>query len=282
MNAVVINLPYAGGGAPPPVAKHLNLAPGEWQLEHWRLTDPCLAEVLRLAAAPEARPPRPVVVNPWSPLVADPWGLWAAELASAGDQPEPGGAAILSRTTAGKAITWTEAEREVIFGRSVRPFYAQIEAAVAEMLQIAPLVLVITLRSYSSRPFAFERNRKFPRPQVCVGARSGLTPPGLADLAGDVFLACRWWPELSWPQAGGACLPPSLAGRPRVRALGLSLCRSLYMDEDTGRPKPAAAGVARVLSTVFNILDQELSRVSQLRLDRARPKDSPVIKANQL
>ena len=86
---------------------------------------------------------------------------------------------------------------------------------------------------------------------------------------------------------------PSVATRvvlDRVRALGLSLCRGLYLDESTGQRKSSAGGVVRVLRTLFSLLDQEMDRVARLRLDRSlaprtrkkAPIPSPVIKAARL
>jgi len=284
-SALVLNLPYSGGSVPSAVGKHLGLSPEDWRLEHWRLTDPYLVEIAREASIYEGvsgPAERPLMFYPYSPLVADPWGLWAAELAGK----ETGeGPAIPPRTTAGRPIEWNEHDRELIFERTVRPFFEQIETAARELLADRPLVLLITLRSYSSQPQAFERSRLYPRPRVCVSTRPGPTPKGLADLIGGTFRAFRWWPELGWPHERGACLPPGLAGHPRMRALGLSLDRSLYMDERSGRLLPAAEGVARVLRTLFNLLDQELSRVAQRRLDRAlkpRERESSIIKAGRL
>ncbi|MDR2935495.1 MAG: N-formylglutamate amidohydrolase [Candidatus Adiutrix sp.] len=289
-NRIIINLPYTSAAVPPPVARRLGLSPEEWQLEHWRLIDPHLGELVREAACYERRDvktDRPVVVYPLSPLVADPWGLWAAELAEEAPAapPKP---AVISRTTAGRALPpWSEKDAELILNRSVAPFHREITEAARRLLAETPLVLVLTLRSFGSMPLPFEKCRKYPRPQAAIGSRPGLTPTGLAELAGGVLKSCRWWPELDWPQAEGACLPPELAESPRVRALGLSLCRGLYFDERTGRRKSSAQSVVRVLRTLFNLLDQEMARVAQVRLDRAlapkkKARPSPVIKASQI
>ena len=285
MAGIIINLPYTAAAVPSPLAKRLGLSAEDWQLEHWRLTDPYLAQIVREAAVYEGRDGeviRPVVIYPFSPVVADPWGLWAAELN--GDQGAlPPGPAILPRTTAGRAINWTPKDRELIFGRTVEPFYRQIEEAAGALLEDSPLILVLTLRSYGSNPLVFEKCKKYPRPQVAVGSTAGLTPDGLVNLAGDTFRAFRWWPELNWPHGGGACLPPPLAGHPRVRSMTLSLGRDLYMDERSGRLKDSSESVARILRTVFNLLDQELGRVAEARISRnlrARKK-SPIIKANR-
>ena len=285
MSAVIINLPYSSAAVPPAIAKRLALSPEEWQLEHWRLIDPVLSGIVRQAALRARRgtaQERTLIVYPVSPLAADPWGLWAAELgeAEAADRNFQPGPAILPRTSAGKEIQWSPKDRQFIFEHTVQPFYREIEERARERLNDFPLVLVLTIRFFASRPWPFEKNKKYPRPQAAVSTAPGLTPPGLANLAGDCFRALRWWPELNWPQAHGACLPPGLAGHPRVRALGLSLSRDLYLDERSGQIKEAAAGVERVLSTLFSLFDQELTRVAGLRLDRAlKPKDSPVIKA---
>ena len=295
MTGIVINLPYASAAVPPPVARRLALSPEDWRLEHWRLTDPHLADIAREAAGFErrsVRTERPVIVYPLSPLVADPWGLWAAELADGSEAapPVPPRPAALPRTTAGRPLTWTAKDMELILNRSAFPFHQEITAVTRRLLAEASLALVITLRSFGSQPLPFEKCRKYPRPQAAVGAHPALTPPGLAGLAGGILKSCRWWPELDWPQARGACLPEELIAHPRVRALGLSLRRDLYLDEKTGRRKTSARGVVRVLRTLFNLLDQELDRVARARLDRARAPEksavprppSPVIKAGRL
>ncbi|UQZ90361.1 hypothetical protein C4J81_14570 [Deltaproteobacteria bacterium Smac51] len=285
MSKVIINLPYTAQAAPPAVAKRLALSPEEWQLEHWRLIDPYLAEMAAEAAVFQKRDrriERPLIIYPYSPVVADPWGLWAAEL-SEDDSISPGAPATLPQTTAGKAINWSDKDRETIFSRTTLPFLQQIEDAAHSLLEEAPLVLIVTLRSFTSMPQNFEKDRRYPRPQACVSTAGKLTPEGLANMTGDTFRAFRWWAELNLPQAGTACAPESLRNHPRVRTIGLSLCRSLYMDENTGRKKPAIRSVIRVLKTVFNLFDQELSRVAKLRIERAtKPKDSPVIKADRL
>jgi hypothetical protein len=288
-----LNLPYASAAVPPPVARRLGLSQEEWRLEHWRLIDPHLLELVREAACFERRnvkTDRPMIVYPVSPLVADPWGLWAAELADEAETPPK--PAVISRTTDGRVLPpWSEKDVELILERSVAPFHREITEAARRLLAEVPLVLVITLRSFGSMPLPFEKCRKYPRPQAAVGSRPGLTPPGLAELAGGILKSCRWWPELDWPQAEGACLPKELAESPRVRALGLSLCRGLYFDERTGQRKGSAKSVVRMLRIFFNLLDQEMARVAQTRLDRALapkkrpaspPVPSPVIKAERL
>ncbi len=119
MTGVIINVPYTAQAAPPAVAKKLALSAEEWQLEHWRLIDPYLAEIAAQAAVFEkrrGRVERPVIIYPYSPLVADPWGLWAAEL-SEGGEIRPGAPATLPKTTAGKVLNWSDKDRQIIFSQ---------------------------------------------------------------------------------------------------------------------------------------------------------------------
>lgn len=289
VNSVIINLPYTAQAAPPAVAKRLALGPEEWQLEHWRLTDPYLADIAREAAVFEKRRHkvvRPVITYPYSPLVADPWGLLAAELAE-GEAPAAG-PAILPRTTAGKplAAAWGEKDRHTIFQRTTAPFMEELERAAGETLAESPMALIVTLRSFAAMPQDFEKDRRYPRPQACVVTAGAMTPEGLANLTGDAFKAFRWWAELNRPHVAPCpTVPPGLLNSPRVRAIGLSLARGLYMDERTGRRKGAMAkSVVRVLKTVFNLFDQEMGHVARLRLERARAEEenSPIIKADKM
>lgn len=280
MSALILNIPYSSCSVPPAVGRGLGLGDEQLRLEHWRLSDPPLAELVRAAALNDGRRERPVLAYPFSPLVADPLGAWAAELGGPGAGP-----AILPRSTAGKAVGWTEKDRTLIFSRTVEPYYRRLEEAVEEALRKSPLVVVLTVRSFSSIPLDFEKSRIYPRPQVVVGSEPGSTPEGLAFLAFSAFRAFHWWVERSWPQRDLAWLPPSLRGRVRVKALGLSLCRGLYMDEQTGRPGKALNGTRRILGVFFNLLEQEIDRVARIRLERARagrkPSESSVIKAGR-
>lgn len=257
------------------MGRGLGLSEADCRLEHWHLCDPHLARLVK-GAAQKAGRERPVVAYPYSPLVADPLGLWAAELGG-----PICGPAILPRSTAGKTLGWKEKDREIIFHRTVEPYYELLEQTVREALRASPLVLVLTLRSFNSIPLEFEKSRAYPRPQIVVNSAGGLTPKGLTGLAFGTFRAFHWWVEQSWPQTGSAWLPPHLRTLPRVKALGLSLCRGLYMDERNGEPKESLVGARRILGTLFNLLEQEMDRVSQVRLSRVEEekKKSPVIKA---
>lgn len=293
MSCVIINLPYTSTAIPEALAKRLAFTPEELQLEHWRLIDPYLGEIVREAAVSERqslRVERPVIHYPFSPLVADPWGSWATELAPTDNSEAREIPTIFTQSTAGRPINWSPKDRETIFQRTTQPFHQQVEKEIYRTLEDNPLVLLITLRSFSPWPPKRDRadiflGQKLPggmgEPQVCIITREKATPLGLANLAGGIFQTLGWWPVLNWPQAHGAVLPPGLEGNRRVLALGLSLNRSLYLDEKTGRRRPTFSRVARVLRTLFNLLNQELKRVSRVRLDRLKGPPSPVIKAKK-
>ncbi len=281
MSNVIINVPYSSSEAPPAVATRLGLSPQEWNVETWRLTDPHLLALARKAALVKKRSlkiERPVVAYPYSPVVADPWGFWAYELGRT--KLSGGQAAILPQTTAGRPISWSDKDSQTIMSRTVEPFYEQLQELITQALVEHNLVLLVTLRSFTPVPLSFE-DQKRPRPQVCVTTNEKRTPNGLAKLLGHTFRAYRWWAELNWPHASGGPLPPSLAEHPRVRSVGLSLNRSLYMDEKTGEATGGAIKTARALGTILNILSQELDHVAKKRLVRAQPpkRKSSIIKA---
>jgi hypothetical protein len=227
------------------------------------------------------KPSRPLVAYRFSPLVADPMGLIAAEL---GQGPADGlafGPVFLASDTERVPLhPWSEGDRAFILERTVAPWLKELETACLEQLKNESLAILVTLRSFASIPGRYERDQRYPRPQVCLGASPGHTPEGLAVMAGSVLRALGLWPQLGWPQ-DAAEPPASLASLARLKALSLGLRRDLYLDEKTGRIKEGPrAALIRVLRTFFSLLEQELDRVASLRIRRAFPpkKASSVIK----
>jgi hypothetical protein len=261
------------------VLERLGLSEDALRREHWRLTDPFLLDLVgRAAEGDSKRPKLHLSAYRWSPLVADPLGLLAMEMG----QTNRLGPILLTRDTAGGNLpSWSPTDGELILKRSAEPYLRELEAACREALAREKLVVLVTARSFSSRPLADDRDRRRPRPQVALGSDDERTPEGLTTLAGTIFRSLGWWPQLNWPLAG-APVPPSLSDAPRLKALGLYLRRDLYMDERTGRGLESSDGAVRVLRTFFNLLTQELDRVARLKLDRAFPPKPPsnVIKAN--
>ena len=292
MPGILINLPYTSMAIPKAIAKAMSLNQAELQLEHWRMVDPYLSRIVQEASVLERRQVRiewPVIEYPWSPLVADPWGGWVAEITGE-DAPAP---AILPHTTAGRALTWSEGDRRTIFSRTTQPFYQELEEKGKILLEQNNLVLLITIRSFSAWPPRAKRKDFLSlrgqgsasiarEPQVCIISDPQSTPPGLVNLGAGIFKTFGWWPELNWPQIHGACLPPKLVGHSRVRSIGISLNRNLYLDEKTGRLRPTTSTVGRVLRTVFNLFGQELDRVAQVRINREKKPASPIIKASSM
>jgi hypothetical protein len=287
--SVVVNVPYGGLFMPPAVLKRLPFPREELSWENFRLADPCLLSVL--AKACEAGrvegplggkevPGRPLVSYSFSPLVADPLGFLAAELGGA----EPaGGPEILASATSGKPLFgWSDSERSVVIRKSAEPYLADLRDRCRELLGRDSMVLLMTARSYAAIPWAFERDRRYPRPQLGIGSMDGRrTPKGLAEFIGRTFKTFNLWPELDWPHRG-AYAPPELAGSPRLLCCTVSFRRDLYMDERTGALSPGAGGLARILRTVFSLLEEELDQVVKVRYRRKHPPKPPsmVIKAS--
>ncbi|MDR3134775.1 MAG: N-formylglutamate amidohydrolase [Deltaproteobacteria bacterium] len=279
MAGLVVNVPYGGLAIPPAVQKRLTLSLSELKTEHWRLCDPYLLAMAKEAAQGDAkRGPWPIVAYPFSPLVADPLGLVAMELGQA----EESGPAVLSKDTNGKDLpSWSPTDREFLMGKTVTPYADELKKKCLEQLSSQHLVALVTTRSFSSIPQPHERDRRYPRPQVALGASDDHTPDGLTAMSGHIFRTLGFWPQLNWPLSG-AVVPRNLADQPRLKAISLCLRRDLYLDEKTGQPKnESREAVVRVIKTFFNLLAQELDRVANIRIKRAFPpkKPSNIIKA---
>jgi hypothetical protein len=318
--SIVVNVPYGGLFMPPAILKRLPLKPEELGWEHFRLADPCLLNVLARACEPatlegrlgtKALPRRTLVSYAFSPLVADPLGFLAAEVAAGaggaarkvggppgegggrGGAPEAGGggpspdpppagpAVIPVTTSGGPLFGWTEEEKAVVFRKSALPYLAEIRDRVRERLDRDSLVLLLTVRSYAGKPWNYERERRYPRPQLNIGSLDGWrTPIGLAEFIGRTFKTFGLWPELDWPHRS-AYAPPELAGSRRLFCCSASFRRDLYMDEATGRLSAGFEGLVRILRTVFSLLEEELEQVVKVRYRRRHPPKPPsmVIKA---
>ncbi|MDR1036074.1 MAG: N-formylglutamate amidohydrolase [Deltaproteobacteria bacterium] len=198
-------------------------------------------------------------------------------------QGPPPGPAIISRSTGDRPLfDWTDPERETILRKSAVPYLAEIRDRCGELLDRGSLVLLLTARSFASAPWDYESDRRYPRPQLGIGAMDGKrTPRGLAEFIGRTFKAFGLWPELDRPHRG-AWAPPEHAGSPRLLCCTVSFRRDLYMDERTGRLLEGAGALSRVLRTVFGLLEDELDQVVKVRYRRRHPPKPPsmVIKAS--
>ena len=273
MAGIILNLPYTAQAVPPVVSQRLNLSPEEMQLENWRLSDPYLLEMAQKAAQWKKNQgaEREIIIYPYSPLVADPLELWPQEFLLEETGIEDRTALFLPKTTTGKKINWQAGEQASILARTVKPYHDALAGAAEKLLQKTEVVLILTLRSFNSVPWVFEKNKKYPRPQVTIGSLNEATPEGLAHLAGQIFKQFGWWPEQDWPHRS-AFVPEKLKGQNRIKALGLSFCRGLYLDEKTGHKLAGFEAVSRILRTAINMLDQEIDRVVKLRLERLKPQ----------
>jgi hypothetical protein len=283
-----VNVPYGGLFLPPALLKRLELKPDELGWENYRLADPCLLNVAARACSPgrlegalgeKEFPARALVSYSFSPLVADPLGFLASEME--GEEPVPG-PAVLPKSSGGKPLRpWAPEEREVIFRKSALPYLAEIRDRCRERLDRDSLVLVLTLRSYAGKPWNYEKERRYPRPQLNIGRLDERkTPKGLGEFLGRTFKTFNLWPELDWPHRS-AYAPPELSASPRLLCCSLSFRRDLYMDEATGKLSAGAEPLVRILRTVFGLLEEQLETVIKVRYRRKHPPKPPsmIIKA---
>ncbi|MDR1165020.1 MAG: N-formylglutamate amidohydrolase [Deltaproteobacteria bacterium] len=291
MATVALNVPYGGIFTPPAVEKRLGLTREELGWENFRLADPLLLSVVDAAARARPLPsalgektfkPKPLLSYAFSPLVSDPLGFLAADLA--GERENAPGPRFIRQGTLGKTFPeWSPAEAELIEKKSSRPYLDAIRDKCQSLLETESLVLLLTARSYPSKPWNHETERRYPRPQASVGAWDERhSPPGLLSFIGRTLRAFNLWPELNWPRQG-AYLPPELGDSPRLLAASLSFRRDLFMDENSGRANASSQSLARVLRNVLVLLEDELEEVIRIRHRRRNPPKPPsmVIKAGQ-
>jgi hypothetical protein len=287
---LVLNVPYGGLFMPPIVEKRLKLKREELGWENYRLTDPFLLELVRKAAqeaelngsiGKKTIPQREIVAYRFSPLVSDPLGLLSAQL---GGSTEESPHLFIRKSTQGTSFPeWNPQEAELILKKSSLPYLRELRDKCLEALESDTLVLLLTLRSYSTRPLNFETDRRFPRPQLCIGSRDEKkSPHGLASFIGRTLRIFNFWPELNWPHEG-SYIPPDLEDQPRLFSATLSFRRDLYMDEEKGSLSPNHESLSRVLRTIFSLLEEELETVLKIRYQRRHPPKPPsmVIKAQK-
>jgi hypothetical protein len=295
---LLLNVPYGSPFLPQAVARRLSLTAEEVRWENWNLTDPFLLDLIKRAVSPDPPPPeasgspdlvRPaqrslhklpeclLVSYPYSPLVADPLGLVARELGQI-DSPAP---AILTRGTQEKDLPqWTASEQAFLRERCIQPYLDELAAGVRKLLDSENLAVLVNIRFFSLKPWLHEPRGRIPLPQISLGLSDEQTPKGLVHLIGHIFRTFGLWTELDYPQAGTA-VPRTLAGRPRLKVLGLGLRRDLYLDETKAEFKTSLQSLVRILRTLFCLMGQELDRVAQVRIRRAFPPKPPssIIKA---
>jgi hypothetical protein len=266
---------------PKGVQKRLNLKPEELGWENFRLTDPCLLELITKAAqggeltgflGKKSLPQRDLVAYRYSPLVSDPLGYLSAQLQN-GDKGSP---QFIRTSTQGQDFpSLSPEEEDLILKKSSLSYLSELRDACVKALDTGTLVLLLTLRSYSSRPWNYETDRRYPRPQLCIGGNvEERTPHGLASFIGRTFRIFNFWPELNWPH-DSAFVPEGLRNQPRLFAACLSFRRDLYMDEKTGRLAPGHSSLIRILRTVFSLLEEELESVLRIRYRRKHPPKPP-------
>jgi hypothetical protein len=172
-------------------------------------------------------------------------------------------------------VPWKEDQGEFIFQKSAIPYLIELVTKCREHLDESSLVLLINFRSYASKPWNYENERRYPRPQLSIGTHSEKkSPKGLAEFLGKTFKVFNFWPELGWPHKG-AFLPSELAAFPRLFVVNLSFRRDLYMNEETGKLSKGSESLTRVLMTVFSLLEQELDSVIKIRQRRKNPPKAP-------
>ena len=145
--------------------------------------------------------------------------------------------------------------RADLIDRFFRPYHAEVEQLVADMLDRYGTCTIVDVHSYPRDAQAYELDAEGGRPQLCIGTDALHTPAGLvADVtaAADVLgIGCAVDTPFS-----GAFVPTPWLGDERVRAVMLEIRRDTYMDEATATPHD---GLAQVRALVRGVVERTLA-----------------------
>ncbi|MET7378408.1 N-formylglutamate amidohydrolase [Streptomyces sp. NPDC005526] len=243
---VILHVPHSAREIPAAVRAGIALDDGALARELDHITDAHTAELAEAAAGLSAVAPWRFV-NRLSRLVVDPERF--------PDEREEmlavGMGAVYTRTTHGAVLRPDDTDVEPLVERYFRPYARAMTRAVADRLAATGRAVVIDVHSYPTAALPYELHGAGPRPPICLGTDAFHTPPGLAELAREVFARCGET-GLDSPFAGAYVPLDFHGGDARVGALMVEVRRDMYMTEPGG---PAGPGLSRLAAALAELVD---------------------------
>ena len=140
--------------------------------------------------------------------------------------------AVYTRASDGSELIVPDATyRESVLRRFYDPFHAEFSAATGTALARFGTALIVDCHSFASRPLPHERDRRMPRPDICVGADPFHTPQVLARFAQQFFRKKGYTVAVNSPFAGAIVPMRFFCRDARVHSLMIEVNRELYMEE---------------------------------------------------
>ncbi len=146
------------------------------------------------------------------------------------EQAAVGQGVIYTHNTLGEQIRrkLSSVERRLLLENYYRPWNLNLELNIEQQLARWGYCLLLDCHSFPNEPFAFEDDRGFSRPDICLGVSGSNTPGWLVDSCQDHFLKRGYTVGVDFPYAG--CLVPErFLDDDRVPAIMLEINRRLYL-----------------------------------------------------
>lgn len=129
----------------------------------------------------------------------------------------------------------SDSRRQELMSRYYWVHHNKLDDMVAEILKDNPHCLFIDCHSYPSKALPYELdNMTLSRPQIGIGTDPFHTPPELAQIVKDAFIASGYEVGLDTPFSGTLVPNGSYHQNKRVMAFMIEIRKDLYMNEVTG------------------------------------------------
>ncbi len=286
---VIVHVPHASPIIPEGLELDLMLTRHQLRVELSAMTDRHTEKLAKPALAAGAT----LFVNRFSRLVVDPERF-------EDDEREPaarhGLGAVYTRTHDGRPLRYPDfddAQRRGLMDRFYHPYHQALTELVGGMLDEFGHAFIIDLHSFPARPLPFE-DPDLARPSVCLGFEDTHRPEDWTEWWEDQVLSRSKTLELAHNQPfAGSFVPGRFHRRdPRVKSMMVELKRGAYMDEQTGRLRPAS-DVAKLLNRFFHFVCEDVQdivhppaeglsrrdarRVARQHLRQESPQDNPAV-----
>ncbi len=175
------------------------------------------------------------------------------------DEDEPmakvGMGAVYTHSSKGEKLKDTDDKhRAEVMERYYYPYHRKLEDAVSQSLERHHSAMIIDCHSFSSVPLPHESDRKYPRPDVCIGTDSFHTNDALAGFIYDFFSDRGYRTDFNTPFSG-TIVPLRYYGKDSsVQSVMIEINRSIYMDEMTLLRKKTFSRMQSDILSLFRLL----------------------------
>lgn len=225
---VLLHIPHSSVYVPKEVRESILLSDLELENELLRMTDR-YTEVLFDLSPIGIRS----IVFPVSRLVVDPERF-------ENDDEEPMakiGMGVIYTSTSSCGILRTQIEpleRETLLDLYYRPHHRNLTETVEKLLKSAGRALIIDCHSFSGKPWPYELNQDYDRPDICIGTDQYHTSDQLLDVTRKEFGSLGYSVKIDSPFSGSIVPLKHFRKERKVESIMIEVNRGLYMNEDTG------------------------------------------------